>query len=175
MVRLRAGVDIREDPFRRALKRLAEANKRTPVHRVTLGIHEGENDKVRYDGSLASITLAEVAVVHEYGATVNGIKIPERSFMRSWFDQNSRRLRTEMAAAERAEAQGNEGAVRNLALRWQSELKTWITSRQAGFVPLSPETIKDRANAGIDSETPLHATGQLVESIRVKLDGEYID
>lgn len=167
MVRLRAGVTIREEAIARAQKRLEAVALRTRSHRVSVGIHEGEGAKVDYHGNPSGAPLIQVAMAHEFG-----IGVPVRSFLRSWFDANRSRIERELTLAERSEFSGNTGAIDNLALRWQSELRQWIVSREANLQPLAKSTIEERERAGITQETPLFATGQLVDSIRAYVDGE---
>ena len=154
----------------RAKNRVGAASSGSPSHRISIGIH-GEEAAVAYDGSTESVTLVEVAAAHEYGLGT----VPERSFIRAWFDENRQRLARELKFAEHSELiGGNPDAVKQLAQRWQSEVRARITSRSGHLKPLAPATIAERERAGISSETPLDATGQLVESIRAMVDGEYV-
>jgi hypothetical protein len=155
--------------LRRAKTRIGAASSLSPSHRISIGIH-GDEAAVRYDGAAGDVSLVEVAAAHEYG-----LNVPERSFIRAWFDVNRQRLAREMKFAEQAELfGGNPDAVKQLAQRWASEVKAGITSRSAHLKPLAPATIAARERAGIGSETPLDATGQLVRSIRAMVDGEYV-
>jgi hypothetical protein len=154
--------------LRRAKLRIGAASAQSPSHRISIGIH-GDEAAVAYDGSAGTASLVEVAAAHEYG-----VGVPERSFIRAWFDENRSRLARELKHAERAELGGNPDALRQLAQRWQSEVKARITSRAGRLKPLAPATIRERERAGISSETPLDATGQLVRSIRAMVDGEYV-
>lgn len=157
------------DRVRRAKNRVGAASSSSPSHRISIGIH-GEEAKIAYDGSTEEVTVVEVAAAHEYG-----LGVPERSFIRSWFDENRPRLARELKFAQRAELMGtNPDAVVQLAQRWRSEVVTGITSRSAHLTPLAESTIKARERAGISQETPLDATGQLVASIRAMVDGEYV-
>lgn len=154
----------------RARNRIGAASSRSPSHRISIGIH-GDEAAIAYDGSTESITLVEVAAIQEYGAG----DVPERSFIRAWFDENSQRLARELKFAQAAELMGHDpDALKHLAERWQSEVKTRITSRSGHLEPLKPSTIKRREAAGISQETPLDATGQLVAGIRAQVDGEYV-
>lgn len=158
------------DRVRRARNRIGAASSGSPSHRISIGIH-GDEAALAYDGSTSDVTLVEVAAAHEYGLG----HTPERSFIRSWFDTNRPRLARELKFAEAAELLGgNPDAMKQLAQRWQSEVRAGITSRAAGLRALAPATIAERERAGIGQETPLYATGQLVEAIRAMVDGEYV-
>lgn len=157
---------------RRARNRIGAASAGSPTHRISIGIH-GDEAALSYDGREGSIALVEVAAAQEYGEP--SIGLPERSFIRSWFDANRPRLARELKYAEAAELIGGDpGAVVQLAQRWASEVREWITSRRAGLRALAPATVAERERAGIGQETPLLATGQLVEAIRAMVDGEYV-
>lgn len=166
MVRARGSVQVFPSAIERAKRRMEAIALRAKEHTVTVGIHVGENAKVDYHGRPGSASLIEVASAHEFG-----LGVPERSYLRSWFDANRQRITRELVAAERSEFQGNTGAIDNLALRWQSELRRWVTGREEHLEPLSASTISARERAGIGQETPLFATGQLVEAIRAYVDG----
>lgn len=158
------------DRVRRARNRVGAASSSSPSHRISIGIH-GEEAKIAYDGATEDVTVVEVAAAQEYGLG----NIPERSFIRSWFDENRPRLARELKFAEQAELLGsNPRAVVQLAQRWKSEVVARITTRSAGLAPLAASTITARERAGITQETPLDATGQLVASIRAMVDGEYV-
>ncbi len=61
------------------LKRLRVGEPPSPTH-VTVGIHEAEGSADHGDGA----TVADIASFHEFG-----LGVPERSFIRSWFDENT--------------------------------------------------------------------------------------
>lgn len=156
--------------LRRARLRVAGASSTSPSHRISIGIHGDEAAKVSYDGTTKGASLIEVAAAHEYGAGV-----PERSFIRSWFDENKARLARELRYAELAELRGeNPDALKYLAQRWASEVRDRLVRRLAHLKPLAPSTIAARERAGISSEAPLDATGQLMGSIRGMVDGEFV-
>lgn len=158
----------------RARTRVGAASSKSPSHRISIGIH-GDEAAISYDGTTESITVVEVAAIHEYGSSFAGHDIPERSFIRAWFDENQTRLGRELKFAEAAELLGHDpDAVKNLALRWAAEVRARIASRSGHLEPLKKSTIDARENAGITSETPLDATGQLVASISAMVDGEYV-
>lgn len=156
--------------LRRARTRIGAASSQSPTHRISIGIH-GDEAAIAYNGSTEGVSLVEVAATHEYGLGT----VPERSFIRAWFDENRARLARELRFAEAAElVGGNPDAMKQLAQRWASEVKARITSRSGHLKPLAPSTIAERERAGIGSVTPLDATGQLVNSIRAMVDGEYV-
>lgn len=163
-------LELNEDAIARVRERLRGAVGKVAAHRLTVGIHEtdGGDGKRDYAEKEGQRTLAAVAMDHEYGTDV----LPERSWLRSWFDANTDRLRQEMTAAMRGEYQGKEDAVRALGEKWREELRDFIGKGEGSLTPITLDTYKRKEAAGLSSpETPLYATGQLVEAIAAMLDG----
>ncbi len=162
MVRARAGVVINEQLVSQTKARLELIAHKAKPHRFAIGISADAGNAVDYHGRQTTTPLAEVAAIQEFTG---------RSWLRTWYDTNADRLPREMLQAEQAEFQGNTGAVENLAKRWQSEVRQWIVTRQAHLKPLAQDTIAERDSAGIAQDTPLYATGQLVNEIKAYIDG----
>lgn len=129
--------------------------------RVDVGLF-GE---VRTDGE----TQASIAAAHEFG-----LGVPQRSFLRSWFDANLTDIRQEY--------EWQRDRTRQLLRRRRLTLKEWrqVLGRLGAW---AVGEIQEEIHAGIDppnadsteelkgSSTPLIDTGQLVSGItsRVKL------
>ncbi len=134
-------------------------------HVGSVGIHEadGAEPKIGYDGKATDATLAEVAAIHEFG---------ERSWLRVWFDDNEPRLRKEMTDAARREFEGEKGAVEALMIVFSLQLRVFIKEQEGQLKALSPSTVAKKSAANLSRpDTPLYATGQLVEAIRSMIDG----
>lgn len=107
------------------------------------------------------MTVAEVAAIHEFG-----LGVPERSFLRAWFDENEdrareaiRRLLVSVIAGKRTKEQALE-----LFGQWaQGEIQARIA---AGIPPgLAESTIAKKG-----SSVPLIDTGQLRSAISYMID-----
>ncbi len=147
---------------------LTDAGRRVRPHEASIGVHDEDGGKAKLDyyGREQAETLAEVMIQHEYGDA----GLPERSFLRSWFDANVSRLGDGMVAAARAELAGDAQAVRRWVNETHAEWKEWIEG--APFVPLSPVTVSKKVYAMLPRpEAPLIATEQFLDAWRAKLDG----
>jgi hypothetical protein len=158
-----------EAPVRKTIGKMQAITKLARGHKVSVGIHEEGDAAINYCGAPGSLTLAELVIIHEYGYGV-----PERSWLRPWFDRNEQRMRLELSLAASAELKGDRSAYQKLGKRWQIELKTWLLNG-ANLKPLEEATKNAREKAGIAGVRPLVATRQIIENIRVKVDGEYVD
>jgi hypothetical protein len=144
---------------------LKRQSERAHPHLASVGIHEadGAEPKVDYRGKKTDESLAEVAAQHE----LNG-----RSWLRTWFDENTAKLRKEMTEAMREEFDGDTDAVGRRAMIWAVDLRHWIASQEGHLEALSPRTVALKQLAGLSKpDVPLYATGQLVEAIKAMLDG----
>jgi len=140
-------------------------------HTVSVGIHarEGSELKIDYKGAQTPETVIEVALCHEFG-----IGVPQRAWLRSWFDSNLARLREEATAAMRAERDGDKGAVQAAAAKWAEEVRTWVQSGEAPLVDLADMTKAERRRAGLSDAPPLFATGQMMNAVTAKVDGQTV-
>jgi hypothetical protein len=165
---LKPKVVFNQDLIRKAKQRMEERAaqaKRTMPNQASVGIHEAEGSqpKLDYYGKPTDTSLAQVAAIHEF---------TDRSWLRTWFDQNRSRLASEMVKAGRAENEGEPGAIGEQAKRWAEELREWIEYQDGGLKALQPSTVAAKERAGLESPTvPLVATHQLVSSIKAMLDG----
>lgn len=162
---VRARVHINPKVVQRAKDRLHEHGAVEPK-RLSVGIHEadGAHSKIDYEGHSSDATLAEVAIFHEFG---------ERSWLRTWFDQNRSRLIQEMVAAMRKQYGGDSSAITTQGDAWAVELQGWIEYGDGNLKALQSATIAEKQRTGLASpETPLFATGQLVAAIKSMIDGE---
>ncbi len=126
--------------------------------KITVGIFEVAGASTYSDG----VTLLEVAIYNEFGTD----KIPERSFIRAWFDENESKCKEAvrvMLVAVLAGKYTKEQALEMLAQRFVGEIQKRIA---AGIPPENaPATI-----AAKGSSTPLIDKGQLRSGITYKVD-----
>lgn len=119
---------------------------------VTVGV-QGSKAEADHGG----LTVGELAAIHEFG-----LGVPERSFLRAWFDQNSVQVQNDLRAATRQILLGRltpERAAEVLGLRLAGQIQTFIAD---GHVKpaLSQQTIRRKG-----SSVPLIDTGQLRSAI----------
>lgn len=163
-------VKVRIDPLAilAAKQALEAAAKGVTPHESTMGVHEEDGRKAKraYDGREQVETLAEIMTLHEFG----GADVPERSWLRSWFDSNMAKLAIGMFQAMSEEADGDKDAVRRWVAQTHADWKDWIESGH--LRPLSPFTVAEKASYGLPKpDAPLIATEQFIEALRAKLDG----
>lgn len=127
---------------------------------IKVGILAAEGDKAYDDG----VTVLQVAIWNEFGTE----HIPERSFLRAWFDENEAKCREavkRMAEAVIAGKYQPDQALQLLAQRFVGE----IQKRMAQGIPPpnAPSTIARKG-----SSKPLINTGQLRSSISYSVEGK---
>lgn len=112
------------------------------------------------EGEATSMSeVATVGVVHEFGAPARNI--PERSWLRSVYDENRNRLQRVKAKETGRVIDGKQDARQAIARvgGWfAAQVKAKI--RKGPFAPLEPETIARKG-----STKPLIDTGQMIQSI----------
>jgi phage gpG-like protein len=109
--------------------------------------------------------IATIAAVHEFGAPSKNI--PERSFLRTAFDENEEELKRAKVTYLRLVFDNRmtlKAAMQKLAVFMEGKVKHKIVS--GPFVPLFPETIIRRNKYGRASNKPLIDTGQLLNSVQ---------
>lgn len=139
--------------------------------KITVGIHGAEGDAMHGEATFAEdgalepnteLTVAEVATFHEFGTR----HIPQRSFIRAWFDESVAENRALLLSQMQLAIAGKltlEQALERCALKFEAGVRKRIRARIPP--PLAQSTI-DRKG----SSTPLIDTGQLVSSIRAKAE-----
>lgn len=134
--------------------------------RVEVGILAGAGADEPAVGS-DDLTLLEVAVCNEFGTTdLDGnILVPERSFIRGWFDENEAKLRALLLELMKTVVSGKrtkEQALEMLALVAIGQIQERIS---AGIEPENaPSTIARKG-----SSTPLIDKGQLRAGISSRI------
>lgn len=126
---------------------------------ILVGIFEREGSIPHGDDAF---TVLDVAAVHEFGSE----HVPQRSFLRAWFDENQDRARE---ALRRLMVQALEGkmtpeqCVEKFGLWVQGEIQKRIA--QGIPPPLAESTIEQKG-----SSVPLVDKGQLRSSVTFKVE-----
>lgn len=135
------------------IEALATEIERLSQKHVVVGIPESKN--ARNDGT----TNATIAAVHEYGSPDKGI--PERSFFRASFAENSEKYKTISARDFEKVLKGEltpKVALERLGSVAAGDVKAYI--RKGQFTPLKQETINRKG-----SSAPLIDTGEMSKAI----------
>jgi hypothetical protein len=113
------------------------------------------------DDDHAGLTVAELAAIHEFG-----LGVPERSFIRGWYDENIDQIRElikkQLARVARGEV-SEVNAWKQLGALFVAQIQKRIVERIPP--PLAESTIKAKG-----SDVPLVDTGQLKSSITFKVE-----
>lgn len=107
-------------------------------------------------------TVAEIAEAHEFG-----LGVPERSWLRSWFDEHQNEIKEDIRKVTRGVLMGKisrEQALKLLGVKYQGQIQKRISDGKI-TPPLSDYT-KDKKGSSV----PLIDTGQLRSAISWKLE-----
>lgn len=121
---------------------------------VVVGITEAEGGKQHSEHA----SMSEIATIHEFG-----LGVPERSWLRGWFDENKEWIREEIKKATKAVLEGRiteDQALELLGQKFVGSIKERISGNAAGFKELSPITIARKG-----STVPLVDEGRFIGSI----------
>lgn len=127
--------------------------------KISVGIHESDG-KVQH----GEMRVIDIANIHEFGLG----NVPQRSFIRAWFDENQERARAAMQRLLRSVVKGDrtpEQAVDTFALWVVGQMQLRMAKGIAP--PLKRRTILRKG-----SSVPLIDTGQLRTSISYKVFDE---
>lgn len=145
----------------RGYKRLVQALTGKQKTGITVGVHAADGAET-YPRS--GKTVADVATINEFGAP----GVPQRSFIRAWFDENSAKNREAVKRMAQSVLKGKrtrKDAVELLAQAFVGQIQRRMA--QGIPPPNSPITIALKG-----SSKPLIDTGQLRSSITYAIDGE---
>jgi hypothetical protein len=123
---------------------------------ITVGVHSGEGSATYEDGA----TVLEVAIWNEFGTS----RIPARSFLRAWFDENRDEAKELWEALLKQVALGKitrEVAIERFGLHCVGQIQERIASNIPP--PNADSTVKRKG-----SSVALIDTGQLRSSITFK-------
>jgi hypothetical protein len=142
----------RDRGYRALLKRLRRARKRRAI---TVGVHSDT-------GGHGALSVVDIASIHEFGLGT----VPERSFLRAWFDRErieNERIMVRLAESVIAGKNTVDVALEKMGLVFVGGLQKFV---RAGIPPaLAPATVARKG-----SSTPLIDTGQLVSSMLHKVE-----
>lgn len=135
--------------------------------KVSIGIHEQEGAEEHEE---AGMTVASLGAIHEFGLG----NVPERSFIRAWFDENQDRAKEALRRLMVSVVEGKRQPQQALELFAQWALGEMQKRMAEGIPPaLQPETLRKKTRAGKTGEKPLIDTGQLRSSLSYEiLDGD---
>lgn len=133
---------------------------------IGVGGEDADKPALHYDGSSGDATLGQVARWLEFGTS----RMPERRWLRGWFDMRAEALRAGLVNAVRRHyllswAQTIGGELRELVRAGVGDL----------YAPLAQSTKAARERAGLRIEPTLYAVGQFVDAIKVRIDGQAAD
>lgn len=158
------GVTVKDNGYMSFLRFIHQEPSHESVRQdpsVKVGIFDENAAAMHGDSSLQN---GEIAYIHEFGEG----RIPERSWLRSWVDNNIRLIQRTLADRLRdAYKNGKEGTVANIAL---GELGAWAKEQLFWHIlnnippPLSPLTIKRKGH-----NLALVDTHQMIDSIDYKV------
>ena len=158
-----------DSEFRALIKRMKDLGTRA----VKVGVLKAEGAELHRDedGSPSGITVAEIAVIHEYGAPK--ARIPERSFIRRtfrrrWFDL--RKLTAKLAKGIAIKRFSVDTALDMLGVWGSNAIKATIKTGDHIPPPLAKITRQRKK-----SSRPLIDTGQLANSMTHEITGEEIE
>jgi hypothetical protein len=147
--------------WKKIKKVLSEIALKRPYAKVGV-LDNGGGAEVRESG----YTTAQIAAVHEFGAPNAGI--PERSFMRSTFNEQY----TELVGISRVltlkiylSQLTPQEALNILGAKLAADMKKKITAGPEVPPPNSPETIARKQAKGLGQTRTLVDTGRMVDSI----------
>lgn len=134
---MKASVKDTDQGFSKVVNAIETQGKKS----LTVGIHEAEGGN-----SEGRATVAMIANVHEYGYPEGNI--PERSWLRGWFDanqdKNEERIR-KMAAVVAAGKMPEEQALHRLGLLFVGEIQARFT--EGIGPPLKEKTVERKGSS----------------------------
>jgi hypothetical protein len=150
----------------RGWKKFKRMFRRTKGPAAHVGIQGRDAEAPKKKGDVTNVLVASV---HEFGSPKSGI--PERSFLRSSFDENLRDYdRSMKKAAKRVmTSQQLRGEFRLIGEEYRADVIEKIKSNIPP--PLAPETQERKARDGAPDKQALVDTGQLLNSIDVEMKG----
>lgn len=146
-------------------------------HDITVGVHGDDGATVHRQGE--GMTIAEIAEAHEFGIPEGAgptdqdprAILPERSFVRSWADEQGGEFLKEISHQCQAVAAGKKTApvaAKQLAVRAEGQMKKRMIRGEI-TPPLTKYTIEHRI---AQSATPLVDTGQLVGKVEGRAEAK---
>lgn len=139
------------------VNRLAKAAGATRTLQVGLLEAAESNPAVGRDGQASGLSISELGEIHEFG-----LGVPQRSFIRDWYDGTEQKHRQQFSMMAKAIVKGTiddwDQGLNRLGLLYVAEIQERI---KAGILP----ELEEATIAAKGSSTPLIDTGQLWTSI----------
>ncbi len=131
---------------------------------VKVGILDDAPKDVHPGEKPSSLTLVEIAGIHEFGAPEQGI--PQRSFIRATVDERRADVQRLSVVLAKDVLTGKRTAAQALDALG-AKVSGWMQKRIADGIPpqLKAETLKRKTVNGAVGDVPLVDTGQLKSSI----------
>ena len=152
-------VVVKDGPWRKLLARAYGLDK---AH-VKVGVLA---DKGGEDEHTEGITMLELAAIHEFGSPAAGV--PQRSFIRSTFDQRAAELAETAAKLARLIVTKGMPVRQALGLLGQwgvKEVKATIREQRTTSEFYEPQANRPSTVARKGSDTPLVDTGRLINAV----------
>ena len=148
-------VTVKDRGARQVVRSVGAASGKGPVLQVGL---QGAKGLARHEGT--ALSVAEVALFHEFG-----LGVPERSWLRGWFDEHKSEIEEDLRKVTRGILLARftkERGLEILGLKYVGQIQQRITSN----IPpaLAPSTIARKG-----SSVALVDTGQLKSAITYAL------
>lgn len=157
-------------PGGKKLLKQFEVLKNKPHVRVGI-LQENFSDPKEGDPK-REFTLGEIAVVNEFGSKDG--RVPERSYIRSTFDEEKRRWRTLTGKLKKkmiVAVKTVEWVLGNMGTKIVGDIQAKINAVKEP--PNAPSTIAKKTRAGKVGDNPLVDYGQLKSSITYKTHGTH--
>jgi hypothetical protein len=125
---------------------------------ITLGVQGEEAEKQHQNSEL---TIGQVAAIHELG-----LGVPERSWLRTWMDENEQRCRADMGAALQEVIRGRKSrkqALNDVGYKWVAAMRENIRSGRIR-PSLAASTVAAKGH-----NIPLLDSGDVMNSITYRL------
>ena len=151
-VRVRVKVRDVDKGYRDTMRRIDTAKSAT----IEVGIMGDKGGAAK-----GALTVLDVATFHEFG-----MGVPERSFIRGWYDAFHPTAQKQISAMLQAVVKGTRTksqAMELLGVRWVGEIQKYIVAG-TNFQPLARVTILRKG-----SSAPLIDTGQLKASVTYRV------
>lgn len=154
-VRVRVQIKDVDKGYRDRMKQIDRAKKAS----IEVGIMGDAGGDPKKGGP--GLTVLDVATFHEFG-----LGVPERSFIRGWFDVYQETARKQISAMLKSVIAGKRSksqAMELLGVRWVAEIQKFIATG-TNLQPLEEITILRKG-----SSVPLVDTGQLKASVTYRI------
>lgn len=158
-------VTIEIDDIDRGLQKIfADLNIKEAF--TTVGIHEkeGAETKESPDDRETDATVVDVAIDHEFG-----ISVPQRSYVRSTFDENLNQYMNDLRAIASRVVSSRGTSLKSEFKNLGKKVEGQIVDRIEAHIdpPLRKRSIRRKEEfPGINVTTPLIWSGQMIDSIK---------